>query len=139
MTNTKSISTAKGAIPFVFSPVHAGFPSPADDYAENVLDLGSLVIHHPEATFYVRVTGDSMKGAGIADGDILVVDRALPAAHGSIIIAMVSGEFTVKHLYVKEGTMLLLPANSLYKPISISEDTDFQVWGVVTYSIRKVR
>lgn len=131
--------SAKNAIAFVLSPVHAGFPSPADDYAENVLDLGSLVIHHPEATFYVRVTGDSMKDAGIADGDILVVDRALRAAHGSIIIAMVSGEFTVKRLYLKEGRMMLLPANSLYKTIPISEDMDFQVWGVVTYSIRKVR
>jgi DNA polymerase V len=126
-------------IPLAFSPVHAGFPSPADDYIENVLSLDDLVVQHPRATFYVRVTGDSMKDACIQEGDILVVDRSLNATHNTIIIALLDGEFTVKRLYRKGDTIFLLPANSFYKPIRVTEPMEFQIWGVVTYCIRKVR
>lgn len=126
-------------LPFALSRLHAGFPSPADDYREPVLSLDSLVVQHPEATFYVRVAGDSMRDAGISANDILVVDRALPATHNAIIVAMIEGEFTVKRLYWKEDVMALLPANPRYRPIHLTEEMDFQVWGVATYCLHKLR
>lgn len=126
-------------IPLYLSLLHAGFPSPADDYKENSLDLDELVIQNPKATFYIRVSGDSMKNAGIADGDIVVVDRAMSARHNSIIVALLNGEFTLKRLSYKNNTIYLVPANPLYKPIRITEEAEFQVWGVVTYCIHKVR
>jgi DNA polymerase V len=126
-------------IPLLFSFVHASFPSPADDYKERPLDLDELVIQHPEATFYVKVSGESMKDAGITDGDVLVVDRAINATHNAIIVAVLNGEFTVKRLHQENETIYLVPANPLYQPIQVTEDMHFQVWGVVTYCIRKVR
>lgn len=125
--------------PLAFSPVHAGFPSPADDYSEQTLDLNELVITNPTATFYVRVAGDSMKDACIEEGDILVVDRSLYAAHNAIVIALINGEFTVKRLYLTGRHIFLLPANRSYKPLKVTEHMEFQVWGVVTHCIRKVR
>jgi DNA polymerase V len=129
----------KNHIPLFLSPIHSGFPSPADDYKENNLDLTELLIANPTATFYVKVTGDSMKDACIEEGDILVVDRSIVATHNAIIVALLNGEFTVKRLYHKGQTIYLLPANRRYKPLRITEHMDFQVWGVVTYCIRKVR
>lgn len=134
-----SPQSKKPPIPLAFSPVHAGFPSPADEYREQTLDLNELVISNPKATFYVRVTGDSMKEACIQEGDILVVDRSLDAAHNAIVIALLNGEFTVKRLYLSGKHLFLLPANRLYKPMKVTEHMEFQVWGVVTYCIRKVR
>jgi DNA polymerase V len=109
--NQDEITTEKGHIPLFVTPIHAGFPSPADDYKENDLDLDDLVVKNPEATFYVQVTGDSMKDACIQEGDILVVDRSLSATHNTIIVALVNGEFTVKRLYRKGQSIYLLPAN----------------------------
>jgi DNA polymerase V len=126
-------------IPLALSPVHAGFPSPAGDYTEQTLDLNELVISNPTATFYVRVAGDSMKDACIEEGDILVVDRSLHAAPNAIVIALLTGAFTVKRLDLPGKHVFLLPANRLYKPLKVSEHLEFQVWGVVTYCIRKVR
>jgi DNA polymerase V len=139
MNDKTKHSTICKAVPLVLSPVHAGFPSPADDYIENVLDLNELVIRHPQATFFVRVTGDSMKNAGIFDGDTLVVDRSVVPTHNTIVIAMLQGEFTVKRLYQKGDTLYLLPANPLFKPIKITEEMQFQVWGVVTYCIHRIK
>lgn len=139
MADTLSSGSARGVVPFALSRLHAGFPSPADDYTEDRLDLNALIIAHPEATFYVRVAGDSMRDAGICANDILVVDRALPATHNAIIVAMIEGEFTVKRLYLKEDVMALLPANPRYRPIHLTEEMDFQVWGVATYCIHKLR
>jgi len=139
MTNTKAPGTTKKPIPFVYSRIHAGFPSPADDYRENVLDLDSLVIQHPEATFYVQVTGDSMQDAGICEGDILVIDRAVAATQNAIIVAMLGGEFTVKRLIRSGETVYLVPANPLYQPTKITEEMEFQVWGVATYCIHRLR
>ena len=119
--------------------VRAGFPSPADDYKANTLDLDELVIHNPQATFYVRVRGDSMKNAGIADGDIVVVDRSIDATHNAIIVAVLNGGFTLKRLYQKDGRLYLVPANRLYKPIKVTREMEFQVWGVVTYCIHRVK
>ena len=127
------------SIPMVASLLHAGFPSPADDYRETALDLNSLVIQHPEATFYVRVTGDSMHDAGIRAGDILVVDRAITPTDKTIIVALINGEFTVKRLSLQNDQLALLPANPRYRPLLITEEMEFQVWGVVTYCIHQLR
>ena len=118
-------------VPFFLCCVPAGFPSPADDFKESALDLHELLIAHPDATFYVRVRGDSMKNAGIRDGDILVVDRALEARPNSIIVARLHQEFTVKRLSQQGESVFLVPANPQYRPIRITPEMDFQVWGVV--------
>ena len=118
--------------------VSCGFPSPADDYVETALDLNELVIAHPAATFYVRVSGDSMMNAAICHGDIIVVDRAREPEHNSIVVAHLDGEFTVKRLSQRDGALYLVPENPLYQPIQITDTTDFSVWGVVTYCIHKV-
>lgn len=115
--------------------VPAGFPSPAEDYAEGPLDLNRYLIHHPAATFFVRVKGDSMTGAGIYCGDLLIVDRALNPASGSIVIAVVNGDLTVKRFHLAQGRISLLPENPAYPPIEIGHDTDFSIWGVVTKAI----
>jgi DNA polymerase V len=126
-------------LPFVLAPIHAGFPSPADEYAEQVLDLSELVIQHKEATFFASVKGNSMHDAGIYEGDILVIDRAVPAAHGSIVVAMLQGEFTIKRLSMQGGDVYLLPANPAFQPIKVTEQMEFQVWGVVTYCVHRLR
>lgn len=112
--------------------VPAGFPSPADDYVEGRLDLNQHLIRHPAATFFVRVSGESMLGAGIHPGDLLVVDRALEPIHGKVVIAVVNGELTVKRLCIREGQVRLLAENERYAPIMLSGDMDLQIWGVVT-------
>lgn len=126
-------------VPLVAWHVSCGFPSPAEDYHESELDINELVISHPDATFYVRVSGDSMEGAGICEGDVLVVDRALDARDNAIIVALVNGEFTVKRLSTCDNTLTLIPENPLYNPIPITEDMDFRVWGIVTYCIHRLR
>ncbi|KGF73850.1 peptidase S24 [Neosynechococcus sphagnicola sy1] len=120
------------ALPLYMTPVTAGFPSPAEDYIEGRLDLNQYLIKHPAATFFVRVSGDSMKGAGIHPGDLLVVDRALEPTEGRIIIAVVNGELTVKRLRRRKGRLFLIPDNQNYPDLEIDEAMDFQVWGVVT-------
>jgi DNA polymerase V len=125
-------------LPLFQSVVPAGFPSPADDYLDKKLDLNEYLVKHPAATFFVRVSGDSMIEAGIHDGDILIVDRSLPALDGRIIIAILDGELTVKRLRKKGQQITLVPENDLYEPIEINEFNDFEVWGVVTNVIHKV-
>lgn len=115
--------------------VRAGFPSPADDYIEMHLDLNSHLIKHPAATFFLTASGDSMIHAGIASGDMLVVDRSLEAVHGKIVIAAINGELTVKRLFKADGRVQLLPENEQYPPIDISEEEDLVIWGVVTHVI----
>ncbi|PIS01238.1 MAG: peptidase S24 [Chlamydiae bacterium CG10_big_fil_rev_8_21_14_0_10_35_9] len=125
-------------LPLFMSPVRAGFPSPAEDYLEQSLDLNKHLIKHPAATFFVRVDGDSMKDASIHKGDILIVDRAIPPSNGKIVIAALQGEFTVKRIQIKDGEIFLCPENPSFKPIKIEADSDFHVWGVVTYVIHKL-
>lgn len=120
------------------SSVSAGFPSPADDHIENQLDLNEHFIRNPAATFCVRATGDSMIGAGILPGDILVVDRSLEAAHSAIVIAVVDGELTVKRLHRKDGELALCPENPAYQPIRISSEMELVIWGVVSGVMRKL-
>lgn len=123
--------------PVWLARVPAGFPSPADDYLEGKLDLNQHLIKHPAATYFVRVTGDSMLGAGIHSGDLLVVDRSLEPADNSVVIAIVDGELTVKRLCTRQGKLWLLPDNDKYLPVEVREDS-LQVWGVVTHVIHKV-
>lgn len=123
--------------PLFSTHVPAGFPSPADDYIECGLDLNELLIKHPSATFFVRVSGDSMIGAGIYDGDILTVDRALQPVHGNIVIAIVSGELTVKRLYKKNNSLELHPENETYPIIKINIEDALEIWGVVTSAVRQ--
>ena len=123
-----------------FAPgIKAGFPSPADDYMHDSLDFNRDFIRNPEATFYGRVEGDSMIEAGICDGDIAVIDRSAEPADGDIIVAYVNEEFTIKYLdlsHKKDGYIELRPANKRFKPIRINADDDFEVWGVVVWTIR---
>lgn len=125
-------------IPLAESSVHAGFPSPADDFLEGSLDLNSLVIKHPEATFFARVEGDSMQDEGIAEGDILVVDKAIEPFDGCLAVAYVDGEFTLKRVRIEPGRIMLVPANPKYPVIEIAAGQDFAVWGVVRWIIKQV-
>lgn len=122
-------------VPLFSSKVAAGFPSPGDDYIEQYLDLNQLLIPRPASTFIVTAEGDSMTGAGIQSGDMLIVDRSLPPLDGKIVIAALNGELTVKRLSKTKDVMKLLPANPAYKPIDITEDFNLVIWGVVTYVI----
>ncbi len=124
-------------LPLYLQTVQAGFPSPAEDYLDKAIDLNELLITHPAATFFVRVSGDSMQGAGISSGDTLVVDRSLEPTDGKIVVAIFNGEFTVKRLKMQEGRISLVPENPAYPILQIKEGSDFQVWGVVTYVIHK--
>jgi DNA polymerase V len=126
-------------IPLFISTIRAGFPSPAEDYIEKTLDFNELLVRHPVATFCLRVSGDSMIGAGIHDGDLLIVDRALTPSDNRIVIAMVNGELTVKRLRKKGSSVSLHAENPAYKPIDIRPDSDFEVWGVVTNVIHQVK
>lgn len=126
------------ARPLFLSPVQAGFPSPAEDYQDKKLNLNELLIKRPSSTFFVRVSGQSMKDAGIFDGDLLVVDRSVPATDNKIIIGVVNGEFTVKRIRKTGEKLFLVPENPAYKPVEITSGMDFSVWGVVLYTIHKL-
>ncbi|HFZ8995955.1 TPA: translesion error-prone DNA polymerase V autoproteolytic subunit [Citrobacter freundii] len=125
-------------LPLFLERVSCGFPSPAQDYIEDSLDLNKLVIKHPNATYFVRVSGDSMAGAGIGDGDLLIVDRSLTAQHGDIVVAAVAGEFTVKELRTRPR-LQLVPHNINYSPIVFQADEELQIFGVVTFTLKSNR
>jgi DNA polymerase V len=126
------------AIPLFLPMISAGFPSPAEDYIDKRLDLNEYLIKHPSATFFVRVEGDSMINAGIHHGDILIVDRALEPAHKKIIVAVINGELTVKRIRKEKDTLYLTPENDSFETITVREEMDFQVWGVVTHVIHTI-
>ena len=128
--------STKLELPLFSSRVPAGFPSPGDDYIDQTLDLNELV-KHPSDTFLVKVEGDSMINAGIYDGDILVVDRALEADNNKVVVANLDGELTVKRLSIKGTSVLLMPDNPKYDPIEIRPLSDFRIMGVVTFVIHK--
>ena len=130
--------STKWARPLFLASVSAGFPSPAEDYIEGRLDLNRHLIKHPAATFFVRVAGDSMIGAGIHPGDILVVDRALEPQDSNVVIAVVDGELTVKRISQRHGKLFLVPDNQAYEPLEILEEMEFEVWGVVTSVIHSL-
>jgi len=125
----------KHHVPISASQASAGFPSPADDWLEGELDLIGLLIKHPAATFYVRVAGDSMVGAGIHPNDILIVDRACKPIDGDVIIACINAELTVKRVSIRSGKVRLVPENRNYKPIDVTEEMSFEIWGKVLHVI----
>lgn len=126
-------------ISFLDNNVPAGFPSPAQDADSDSIDLNRELIHSPASTFCARVSGDSMIDCGINDGDLLIIDKALTPHDGSIAVCYLDGDFTVKRITIHDDGIYLMPANSKYPPISVSEDSNFQVWGVVTHIIKSVR
>lgn len=124
--------------PLFVARVSAGFPSPADDFIDKKLDLQELLVKHPASTFFVRVEGESMLHAGIHPGDILVVDRAVPAADQKIVIAALNGELTVKRIRKLKTQLFLVPDNPEFPPLEVTEEMQFEIWGVVTYVIHAV-
>ena len=124
--------------PLFLSGVSAGFPSPADDYIDRELDLNEYLIANPAATFFVRVAGDSMTGAGINHNDILIVDRSLEPVSGKIVIAVLDGELTVKRFMKSAGSCRLVAENPDYPDTEISADMELEIWGVVTSSIHNL-
>ncbi len=127
----------KIARPLIVSRVSAGFPSPAEDYIEGRIDLNRELIKHPISTFYIRVTGDSMQNIGIFPNTLLIVDRAMETNDGNIVIARLGDELCVKRLSIaNDGSVWLMPENSSYSPIEITEEMDFEIWGRVVYSIQ---
>lgn len=134
---TPEASEGSGAL-FVDTGISAGFPSPADDFKEERLSLDQELIKNKEATFFARVSGQSMIGAGLDDNDLLVIDRSLEPEHNKIAVCFVDGEFTVKRLKVEKDGVWLMPENANYKPIQVTEDNDFVIWGIVTNVIKKV-
>ncbi len=131
-------------LPLIGGRVEAGFPSPADDFIERSLDLNEQLVTNPIATFFVRASGHSMGGAGIHDGDLLIVDRSITPAHGSIVIAVIDGGLTVKRLSKRGKVASLLPEPSNadqgeYSPIEVGSETDVTIWGVVTWSVHRLQ
>ncbi len=126
-------------IPLFTSAIKAGFPSPAEDYIENKLDLNEHLITNPPATFFVKVEGDSMINANIFKDDILIVDRSKTAQDKTIIVAIINGEFTVKRIRMKNSEIFLEAENPAYPLIKIDKISDFEIWGVVTYIIHKAK
>ena len=124
---------------FADQGIRAGFPSPAQDYMSDSIDLNQELIRHPATTFYARAVGDSMKGCGIDDGDLLVIDKAISPQNGDIVVAYIDGEFTLKKVKLEpDGSCLwLIPANDEYPPIKVTDENDFIIWGVLTYNIKR--
>ena len=125
-------------LPLSGERVAAGFPSPAEDYASTGLDLNRELIKNPASTFYARVSGLSMVDEGINDGDLLVIDKSIEPYDGCLAVCFIDGEFTLKRFEKHKEFGLLVPANKEFKPIKVTADNDFCIWGVVTYLIKKI-
>ncbi len=124
--------------PLAEAPISCGFPSPAEEYMQAQLDLNEHLVHKPAATFFVYAKGDSMTGAGIYEGDLLIIDRSITARHNHVVVAVLNGEFTLKRLLQKNGKIILQPENPKYKPIEVTEAMSFEVWGVAIHNIHKL-
>jgi DNA polymerase V len=120
----------------VLQGISAGFPSPAMDFIDLSIDLNRHLIKHPSATFYGRVKGESMREAGIGDGDLLIIDKSLNPEHGKIAVCFIDGEFTLKRIHIDNDGLWLMPANEMFKPIFVSAESDLRIWGVVTHVIK---
>lgn len=125
-------------LPYISSGIKAGFPSPAADFDESKISLDNVLVKNKEATFYAKARGNSMNGAGIDDGDILVIDRSLEPKNNKIAVCFIDGEFTVKRIKLENEEVYLMPENSNYKPIKISEENELIIWGIVTYVIKSL-
>ncbi len=123
-------------VPVAGGAVEAGFPSPADDFLDAPLDLNREFVQNPASTFFVRVSGESMAGDGIGDGDLLIVDKSLPPHDGCIAVCYVDGEFTVKRVKLERGCAWLMPSNPKYRPIRVDADNEFLVWGIVRHVVK---
>lgn len=125
-------------LPYFDGGVSAGFPSPADDFKEDRISLDRELVNDPEATFFARVNGDSMQGAGMDDGDLLVIDKSIEAYDGCIAVCFVDGDFTVKRIKKQKDHIELLPENPKYRPIRITEENNLVIWGVVTNIVKRI-
>ena len=123
-------------LPFIEGDVKAGFPSPAQDFSEISIDLNLELLKNPASTFFCRVSGDSMEDLGIHDGDLLVVDKSIEVQDNKIAICYIDGEFTLKRIKLEKDFCWLMPANKNYKPIKVTAENDFIVWGIVTFAIK---
>lgn len=123
-------------LPLMGESVRAGFPSPAEDFTEVSIDLNLELLKNPASTFFCKVSGDSMQDMGISDGDLLVIDKSLEPQNGKVAVCYVDGEFTLKEIKIEQDCCWLIPANKNFKPIRITEDNEFIVWGIVTYAIK---
>ncbi|MFD2741951.1 MULTISPECIES: LexA family protein [Sphingobacterium] len=123
---------------YIHQGVSAGFPSPAMDFEDLKIDLNTEIVKHPSSTYYGRVKGVSMKNAGIDDGDLLVIDKSLEPIDGRIAVCFLDGEFTAKRIRIVGRSVMLMPENDDYKPITVTPENDFVVWGIVTHVIKNV-
>ncbi len=124
-------------LPFLPFDVSAGFPSPALDFVDVSIDLNKHLIEHPSATYYGRVQGESMKEAGIDSGDLIIIDKSIEPADGKIAVCYIDGEFTLKRIKLKKSGVWLMPENDKYKPLKVDESSNLEIWGIVTYVIKK--
>jgi DNA polymerase V len=124
------------SLPMASEKISAGFPSPANDFVDVAIDLNQHLIKHPSTTFFGRVRGQSMQDVGISDGDLLVIDKSLTPEDGKIAICFIDGEFTVKRIRLEKEVCYLIPANDAYKPIRVTAENEFLIWGIVTYVIK---
>ncbi|MGC4041146.1 MAG: translesion error-prone DNA polymerase V autoproteolytic subunit [Flavobacterium sp.] len=125
-------------LPFVEGGIKAGFPSPALDFEGETISLDKVLVKNHLATFYAKADGNSMTGAGIDDGDVMVIDRSLEPRDGKIAVCFIDGEFTVKRIKVEKDALLLLPENKDFQPIKVTEENKIVIWGIVTYVIKAV-
>lgn len=125
-------------LPYVNEGISAGFPSPALDFVNLTIDLNKHLIKHPSATFYGRVKGQSLKNAGIHDGDLIIIDRSIEPTNGKIVVCYIDGEFTAKRIKRTKNELLLMPENEDYKPIKIEEENNLIIWGIVTHVIKSL-
>jgi DNA polymerase V len=123
-------------LPVISSGISAGFPSPAMDFIDLTIDMNKHLVKHPSATFYGRVKGMSMKDAGIHDGDLLVIDKSLQPKNNKIAVCYIDGDFTVKRIKIENDCIWLIPENEIYKPIKVTNENDFIIWGIVTHVIK---
>ncbi|TJY35888.1 LexA family protein [Pontimicrobium aquaticum] len=130
--------TSELALPFVVNGISAGFPSPADDFLDINIDLNKHLIKNPSTTFYGRVRGDSMINAGLSDGDLLIIDKSLEPRDGKIAVCFIDGEYTVKRISIEKDCVWLIAENQNYKPIKVTKDNDFIIWGIVTNVIKNL-
>lgn len=141
LTISSADTTSALSLPFEEGGIKAGFPSPAQDYLTESIDLNRELVRHKETTFYARVSGNSLKDAGIGDGDLIVIDKSLEVRDGDFVVAYIDGEFTLKEFRREADGECgwLLPHNKDYSPIRVTSDNEFLIWGVITYTIKKMR
>lgn len=125
-------------LPFVSAGIKAGFPSPAADFDESKISLDNVLVKNRDATFYAKASGSSMIGAGIDDGDILVIDRSLEPQNNKIAVCFIDGEFTIKRIQIEKDCVYLMPENKNYQPIKVTDENELIIWGIVTYVIKSV-